>query len=81
MSGQRVRLVGVTEIAALLGLSRPRVKQLTKTPQFPEPYARLMMGDIWALADVEAMAVEQGRPLDHAALAALVASRPRTAES
>lgn len=54
-------LMGVTEIAQLLGVSRQRVQQLAKTEGFPEPAARLVGAIIWNRADVERWARETGR--------------------
>lgn len=54
-------LVGVTEIAAMLGVTTQRVSQLVRTPAFPEPAARLAAGLIWDRADVEQWARETGR--------------------
>ena len=48
--------VGVTEIGNLLGVSRQRADQLTRTEGFPEPVAVLSAGRIWGRADVEAWA-------------------------
>lgn len=42
-----VALVGVHEIATMLGLTRQRVHQLVKTPDFPPPLAELAMGSVW----------------------------------
>jgi predicted DNA-binding transcriptional regulator AlpA len=46
-------LVGVHEIAELLGVSRQRVHQLAATPDFPTPVAELAAGDIWKREDIE----------------------------
>jgi len=46
-------LLGVHEIAELLGLSRQRVHQLASQADFPKPIARLNAGDIWTRADIE----------------------------
>lgn len=54
-------LVGVTEIAAMFGVTTQRVSQLVRTSSFPEPVARLAAGLIWDRADVEAWARETGR--------------------
>jgi predicted DNA-binding transcriptional regulator AlpA len=54
-------LMGVTEIANLLGISRQRVSQLARTETFPEPVARLSGGIIWERADIERWAREAGR--------------------
>jgi predicted DNA-binding transcriptional regulator AlpA len=68
-----VRLLGAAELGALLGVSRARVTQLMAKPWFPEPIARLKLGGIWELADIERMASQTGRTLDYAALDALSA--------
>ena len=41
-------LVGVSEIAALLGTTRNRAWQVTKKPGFPKPVAELASGPVWA---------------------------------
>ena len=41
-------LVGVSEIATLLGTTRNRAWQVTKKPGFPEPVAELASGPVWA---------------------------------
>jgi prophage regulatory protein len=47
-------LLGVAEIADLLGVSRQRVNQLVKSdPSFPKPLAELTAGRIWAKSDIE----------------------------
>lgn len=62
-----VELVGVSEIADRLGVSRARVHQLAKRADWPEPVARLSAGTIWLRADVERWIAEHpvrppGRP-------------------
>jgi predicted DNA-binding transcriptional regulator AlpA len=55
-------LVGVHEIAEMLGVSRQRVHAITRThPDFPPPIAELASGRIWRRADVEAWARRTGR--------------------
>ncbi len=54
-------LMGVTEIAAMLGVSGQRVSQLSRTRAFPEPVAELAAGRVWLRADVEKWARETGR--------------------
>lgn len=50
-------LMGLTEVAEFLGLSRQRVHQLTKTdPSFPPPAARLSAGLVWETDAIEAWA-------------------------
>lgn len=45
-------LVGLTEIAEMLGVSPQRVDQLAATEAFPEPVAELAAGRVWKRADV-----------------------------
>jgi predicted DNA-binding transcriptional regulator AlpA len=47
-------LLGVAEIAAMLGLSRQRVNQLIQSADFPAPEAELSAGRIWTREAVEA---------------------------
>jgi predicted DNA-binding transcriptional regulator AlpA len=53
-----VDLMGVTEIAALLGVSRQRADQLSRQKGFPEPVAVLSNGRqrIWDAGEVRAWA-------------------------
>ena len=55
------KIVGVLEIADLLGVSRQRVQQLVHRADFPEPCYRMRAGDFWLLADIEAWAKATGR--------------------
>jgi predicted DNA-binding transcriptional regulator AlpA len=58
-------LVGMTEIADLLGLTRQRVHQLVQTdPTFPKPEAELVGGRIWKRVDIERWARKAGRSLE-----------------
>ena len=54
-------LMGQTEIAELLGVSRQRAQQLYKAGALPKPYDTLAMGPVWLRADVEKWARETGR--------------------
>ena len=54
-------LMGVAEIAELLGVSRQRVHQLSKAPEFPAPIAELSAGAIWEREAVETWARKTGR--------------------
>lgn len=54
-------LMGATEIADLLGVSRQRVQQLAKTEGFPAPHDVLTMGAVWLKVDIERWARETGR--------------------
>jgi predicted DNA-binding transcriptional regulator AlpA len=55
-------LVGVAEIAELLGISRQRVNAIVKTHEdFPRPEVELAAGRIWKREDVERWARKTGR--------------------
>lgn len=58
-----LRLMGLTEIAEALGISRQRVDQLTRREDFPKPAAVLASGRIWKTEDIEKWAREEGRKL------------------
>jgi len=45
-------LMGTSEIATLLGVSRQRVLVLAKHGDFPPPVAVLKMGNVWRASDV-----------------------------
>lgn len=47
------RLVGVHEIAEVLGVSKQRVHQLAAVADFPRPVAVLNAGSIWDHADID----------------------------
>jgi predicted DNA-binding transcriptional regulator AlpA len=53
--------MGVTEMADLLGLSRQRCDQLSRTKGFPDPVAELASGRVWNTEDVERWARETRR--------------------
>jgi prophage regulatory protein len=57
------RTAGVTEIGDLLGVSRQRADQLTRTERFPEPVAVLSAGRIWRRVDVQDWARATGRTM------------------
>lgn len=46
-------LVGATEAARLLGVSRQRVGQLVERPDFPAPIARLSAGPVWTRGSID----------------------------
>jgi predicted DNA-binding transcriptional regulator AlpA len=55
------RLVSTVEIAELLGVSRQRVDQLSRTKGFPAPEAELAIGRVWDQAAVVAWGKATGR--------------------
>ena len=62
-----LELLGVHEIAEMLGVSRQRVNELARSSLgFPKPVARLAAGRIWLKEDVEKWAAtwerRSGRP-------------------
>lgn len=58
----KLALMGMHEIAVLLGVSRQRVDELSRTHEaFPQPVARLQSGRIWLRDDIEAWAQQTGR--------------------
>jgi plasmid maintenance system antidote protein VapI len=57
-------LVGVAEIAEMLGVSRQRVNAIVAThSDFPAPEAVLAAGRIWSRTAVEAWARANGRAI------------------
>ena len=54
-------LVGATEIAKLLGLTRQRVHQLAALDDFPRPTAVLSSSIIWERSAIEEWARRTGR--------------------
>lgn len=57
-------LVGVAEIAAMLGISRQRVNRIVQDDEsFPRPEAELAAGRIWSRQDIEQWARSRGRTI------------------
>jgi hypothetical protein len=54
-------VVGIAEIAGILGVSRQRAVQLTHGETFPAPFSELASGRIWEREAVEQWARETGR--------------------
>ena len=54
--GVSQRLMGISEIAQLLGVSRQRAHQLAQSEDFPKPIAVLAAGKIWEAKRIEAWA-------------------------
>jgi len=60
--GVSLDLVGVAEVAAMLGLTTQRIDQLARRdPDFPAPVAELAAGRIWSRAEIVAWARQAGR--------------------
>lgn len=53
---ERVEVVGVTEIAGMLGISKQRVSALSQRDDFPAPLARLASGPVWRAGDLSTFA-------------------------
>jgi predicted DNA-binding transcriptional regulator AlpA len=57
-----VEVLGITEVAKLLGISRQRVDQLSHSdPDFPEEIATLGRGRLWEKQAIEKWAKATGR--------------------
>ena len=52
-------LVGATEIAEILGVSRQRVHQLAASPDFPRPEVELSAGKVWSREAIERWMAER----------------------
>ena len=53
-------LVGIKEVADMLGVSRTRADQLSRRPNFPEPKVRHARVRLWEDKDVQAL--DEGEP-------------------
>jgi len=62
----RPAIVGVTEVAGMLHISKQRVSTLSKREDFPAPLARLGSGAVWRAGDLSTFAQgwqrKAGRP-------------------
>lgn len=56
-----MKLMGLHEVAELLGVSRQRADQLVRERDFPRPVAELKAGRIWRTGDVEKWKEKRGR--------------------
>jgi predicted DNA-binding transcriptional regulator AlpA len=56
-------LVGLTEIAAMFGVSRQYADRLARSDGFPQPEAVITAGRIWRREDIERWAQRSGRNL------------------
>ena len=64
----QLKLVGLAEVAEVLGVSRRTAARYTRRSDFPEPVARLRAGPVWQEDDVLAWARSEpaarpGKPL------------------
>lgn len=57
----RLRLAGVGEVMAILGVSRTRARKLMERSSFPEPVDVLATGRVWLRADIEAFQAARSR--------------------
>ncbi len=61
----KIDLVGISEVAELLGVSRQRVDKISRTDEhFPTPVAELHAGRVWLRADVEEWISRSGRKVE-----------------
>jgi predicted DNA-binding transcriptional regulator AlpA len=51
------------ELMQMLGVSKSRVVALRKDPDWPEPVDTLKVGEVFAIADIQAWAAKRGRTL------------------
>lgn len=56
-----MQLMGAWEIRQRLGYSREWTQRIISRRDFPEPYATLRMGSVWAAEDVEQW-IAENRP-------------------
>ena len=56
-------VLGLTELIAVLGVSKTRVAGLIKQPGFPPPMAELSMGRVWATQQVADYCATKGRTM------------------
>lgn len=54
-------LVGITEIAGILGTSRQRASELARSPRFPAPLADLAAGPVWLKPNIARFVQEWDR--------------------
>jgi predicted DNA-binding transcriptional regulator AlpA len=57
------QLIGAAELQQVLGVSRRRAWELAQRADFPTPVAKLIMGSVWDLNDVQQWADDTGRTL------------------
>ncbi len=52
-------LMGTSEVAAYLGISRQRVLKIAQQPGFPKPLVVLKMGNVWRGSDIRKWAAKR----------------------
>ena len=61
---EKLHLLGISEIAEMLGVTRQRVDKISRTDDdFPEPVAEIHAGRIWRREAVVEWADAAGRPI------------------
>ena len=55
-------LMGTSEVAAYLGISRQRVLVIARQPGFPKPLVVLKMGNVWRGKDIRTWAAARNVP-------------------
>ncbi|MFN2504268.1 MAG: hypothetical protein ABR540_08565 [Acidimicrobiales bacterium] len=70
-------LVGVGEVAEMLGVTRQRASGLARSSTFPPPLADLKAGPVWARASVERF-VEQWHRTPGRRAASVASAAPRS---
>jgi predicted DNA-binding transcriptional regulator AlpA len=53
MTDEPLDLVGMSDVAKMLGVSRSRADQLARQVDFPQPIAQLSGGRIWQRTQIE----------------------------
>ena len=56
-------VLGLTELIAVLGVSKTRVVGLIKQPGFPPPIAELSMGRVWDTQQIADYCATKGRTM------------------
>lgn len=59
-------VLGLAEVADLLGVSKQQVNSWMRESRFPEPAQRVRATPLWLRPDIEAWAAKHNKPLAHA---------------
>ena len=57
------RLVGRAEIGKMFGVGKTQAQNITREPDFPEPFDKLSAGVFWLRAEVVAWGRDHGRTI------------------